>query len=315
MKKLLIAVTFLALVAAGSGFALYESGAAQHRNPAPSARPAQPQQAQQPRQSQPAPPPAQPREGHTAPPATPKSGQAVPRGSEAHNQSPGHPGHGPEHVVVPYYPGWAWWGYPYYPYPYDYPPYEGRLYAEWETAKIRLDVSPKDAQVYVDSFYAGVIDDFDGIFQHLTLRAGPHLVEIVKPGFATLVAEFNLSPGQSVTYRRTMQPSGDVAGTPAPVPFAPGFEEGASLPSPRDVAGPPGEVRFDVTPKNAEIYADGFYAGLVDDFNGSQRLQLAPGRHHVVVRLEGYETIEVDMSIDSGRSITYRATLTRSAQR
>ena len=68
-------------------------------------------------------------------------------------------------------------------------------------------------------------------------------------------------------------------------------------------------VRFDVTPKDAEIYADGFYVGIVDDFNGSQRLQLTPGRHHVAVKMDGYEAVEFDLSIESTRSITYRATL------
>ena len=34
---------------------------------------------------------------------------------------------------------------------------------------VRLMVRPRDAAVYVDGYYAGVVDDFDGVFQRLTL--------------------------------------------------------------------------------------------------------------------------------------------------
>jgi len=296
MKKLSIVVAFAAFLIAGFAFA-------QRHRPA---EPAQPQPTQQPAESHQA-PPAQPGTGRTAPPDTPKTEQAVPRPrtpvarSEPDRQRRGPQG-GP--VVIPY-PGWPWG----YPYPYRYPPRGSwRVYAEWETAALRIDVSPDDAQVYVDGYYAGVVDDFDGIFQRLTLRAGPHLIEVRQTGYVSLAVELYLYPGQTVTYRRTMEPSRDDSGAPPAIASAPGFEEGAA-PPPADAIAPPGEVRFDVTPEDAEIYADGFYAGLVDDFNGSQHLLLAPGRHHVVLKMDGYETIEVDLSIDAGRAITYRATL------
>jgi PEGA domain-containing protein len=293
MKKLFIVPAFVALLVAGSAYALYKTGEPQHRKPADQGQPAQPR-----------------------PPDTPKTSQAVPRPPDARNEPPDHPRRGPEgprgpeRVVVPY-PGWPWWGYG-YPYPYGYPPASPwRLYADWETSNVRIDVSPNDASVYVDGYYAGAVDDFDGIFQHLVLRAGLHLIEIRRTGYTTLAVELNLYPGQSVTYRRTMQPSSVETGVTAAAHGAPGFEEGAVPPAPADLTAPPGEVRFDVTPNDAEIYADGFYVGIVDDFNGSQRLQLPPGRHHVAVKMDGYESIEFDLSIESTRSITYRATLKR----
>jgi hypothetical protein len=158
----------------------------------------------------------------------------------------------------------------------------------------------------VDGFYAGLVDDFDGVFQHLALRAGPHLIEIRKTGFVSLAIELNLYPGESITYRRTMEPSGADAEPRVTVPIAPAFEEGATPPT---VDLPTGDVRFDVSPKNVEIYADGFYAGIVDDFNGSQHLHFAPGRHHIELKMNGYESVAVEVSIESARSITYRATL------
>ena len=47
---------------------------------------------------------------------------------------------------------------------------------------IRLQVQPRDAQVYVDGYYSGIVDDFDGVFQRLTLEVGPHHIELAAPG-------------------------------------------------------------------------------------------------------------------------------------
>ena len=211
MKKTFIATALVAAFAA-AGTVWYAEGAAQHRKPN---EPATGQQPAQPRQ----PPQAKPRDGQKPAPDSP-SNQAVPRPPDA-RRDPDRPRRGPERgpVVVPY-PGWPWWG---YPYPYGYPPTPWRVYADWETTSVRLDVSPTDAQVYVDSYYAGVVDDFDGIFQRLTLRPGPHLIEIRKTGYRALAVEMNLYPGQSVTYRRTMEPASETDNVAA----APGFEEGA----------------------------------------------------------------------------------------
>lgn len=208
------------------------------------------------------------------------------------------------------YPGWPWWGYP-YPYPYGYPPGPWRVHADWATATLRIELSPSDAEVYVDRFYAGPVDHFDGIFQHLTLHAGPHFIEIRKTGFRILVFEVNLYPGESMTYRQTMTPATE-GDRDVPAPAAPGFEEGAALPSPFDVAAAPGEVRFDVTPRDAAIYADGFYAGLVSDFDDTQHLLLPSGRHHVSFTLDGYESLDVDLSVESARTMTYRGSLKKS---
>jgi hypothetical protein len=303
MKKTTIAAALVALLFVGSGYGLHDAaGSPQHRKPAETA-----QAPGAPKEARPA-PPSTPKGGHTAPPDAPKTGQAVPRPPDARREPPDHPRRGPqgpERVVIPY-PGWPWWG---YPYPYDYPP-QGpwRVFADWEVANVRIAVTPNDAQVYVDHYLAGVVDDFDGLFQHLTLRAGVHLIEIRKTGYTTLVVELNLQPGQTVTYRRTMEPSRGEIDAPSALPVAPGFEEGAVPPSMNAV---PGDVRLEVTPKDAAVYADGFYAGIASDFDGSQHLLLAPGRHHLALKLEGYESIEVDLSIDSAQTITYSGTLKR----
>src|SRR5262245_41406438 len=67
----------------------------------------------------------------------------------------------------------AQWG---YPYPYLAP-------AE---ASLRLDVKPRDAQVYVDGYYAGLVDNFDGTFQRLHVFPGQHEIVIYKEGYRSV---------------------------------------------------------------------------------------------------------------------------------
>jgi hypothetical protein len=55
--------------------------------------------------------------------------------------------------------GYPYYGYPYYPYyPYGYP-------YDPVSSSVRLDVKPQAAEVYVDGYRAGTVDDFDGVFQ------------------------------------------------------------------------------------------------------------------------------------------------------
>ncbi|HWI16769.1 MAG TPA: hypothetical protein VNT81_03445 [Vicinamibacterales bacterium] len=110
-------------------------------------------------------------------------------------------------------------GYPYYEYawPYGY----GRPFAHpnafgapgygysgfgyppaiTEFGEIRFQGAPKDAQVYVDRYYAGIVDDFDGTFQWLNVERGPHQIEIVVPAAPPLTFDVNVEPGRTITIR------------------------------------------------------------------------------------------------------------------
>ncbi len=173
---------------------------------------------------------------------------------------------------------------------------------------MRLDVSPKDADVYVDGYYAGTVSDFNGVFHHLTVTAGPHVIEMRKTGLETLTIEMYVQPNHTITFRAVMQPaqSGSVndetepgLGTPPAV--------SSTMPS-----GVPGDLCFDVTPKEAQVYVDGYYVGTVADWEGRrQRLTLAPGAHRVELQASDYETAQFDITIESRQTTTYRGALTR----
>jgi hypothetical protein len=142
----------------------------------------------------------------------------------------GHRAYGPVHrpgigfglyIGLPYaygYPAYGhrhYWAYPYaysYPSPYPYPyaygysvPFTGGIYtvppANAIYGGVRLDVSPRDAAVYVDGYYAGIVDDFDGNWQRVALEPGVHRLEIAAPGHETLIVEVNVRPYQAIRYR------------------------------------------------------------------------------------------------------------------
>jgi len=79
----------------------------------------------------------------------------------------------------------------------------------YPTGDLRLDIEPRDAQVYIDGAYAGLVDDFDGVFQSLRLEAGEYHVEVVLPGFETLDFDVRIFPGEKTTYRGNLFPERD----------------------------------------------------------------------------------------------------------
>lgn len=71
---------------------------------------------------------------------------------------------------------------------------------------IRLRIRPRDAQVFVDGYYAGLVDDFDGTFQQLRLEPGGHKIEIRMPGFDDLEMDVHVQPGRTITLHEELRP-------------------------------------------------------------------------------------------------------------
>jgi hypothetical protein len=138
-----------------------------------------------------------------------------------------------------YYPGWGYPYYPYYPlsfgffwdpwwgygssfgagygygyghgygsgYGYGYGgygPYPGPAYQTY--GGIRLKVKPREAEVFVDGYFAGVVDDFDGAFQQLNLDVGPHRIELRAAGYETISFEIRTQPDEKITYKAELKP-------------------------------------------------------------------------------------------------------------
>src|SRR6476661_1828632 len=69
-----------------------------------------------------------------------------------------------------------------YPPIYPYPAYRYG-FAE---ADLRVKVKPKDAAVYVDGYFAGKVEDYDGAFERLHVEPGQHEIIIYLDGYRSL---------------------------------------------------------------------------------------------------------------------------------
>jgi hypothetical protein len=70
-----------------------------------------------------------------------------------------------------------------------------------DAGSLRMQVEPKDAQVYVDGYFAGIVDQFDGHFQHLDLSPGLHHLEIRAPGYQPLAFDVVIQSHHKADYR------------------------------------------------------------------------------------------------------------------
>ncbi|MEZ5318054.1 MAG: PEGA domain-containing protein [Vicinamibacterales bacterium] len=123
------------------------------------------------------------------------------------------------------YVGYGWYpGFGFYdPYWYGqwgpYGPYGYRVLPIDRRASLRIDAKPRDAQVFVDGYSAGVVDQYDGIFQRLNLEPGGHDLTLYLPGFQTVTESIYLGPGEDRRIKIDLAPlaAGEVA-TPPPAP-------------------------------------------------------------------------------------------------
>ena len=137
-------------------------------------------------------------------------GTAVPRGSVPSTGRVGGP------LIISgggYYGGYydPWWYSPGYvgayggyydPWYGGYPSYPQTTYSSYtDDGALRLKIKPRNAEVYVDGFFVGVVDDFDGIFQRLHLETGAHRIEVRAPGYEPLALDVRITPEHTTTYQ------------------------------------------------------------------------------------------------------------------
>jgi hypothetical protein len=99
------------------------------------------------------------------------------------------------------------WG-PYYPYGYGYPygyPYGPYGYSLMPTGNVRTEITPKEAEVYVDGYYAGVADDFDGVFKRLHTSPGGHALTLRLEGYRTVTRNIYVRPDSTLKLKETME--------------------------------------------------------------------------------------------------------------
>jgi hypothetical protein len=185
-----------------------------------------------------------------------------------------------------------------------------------DSADVKLEVTPKDARVYVDDYYLGIVDDFDGMFQKLHVPPGDRELVLYKPGFRTVKQTIRLRPRQDAKIRYALEtlPAGETTEPPPQPPPPLKWEEPARRGAPPPGRTPPsaqpappavneahsfGTLVFRVQPAGAEILIDGErWQGQ----EGEDRLvvHVAEGSHRVEIRKDGFVTFTTEVTVRGG---------------
>jgi PEGA domain len=228
-----------------------------------------------------------------------------------------------------WYPSYYW---PYYyggfyePFfwgPYRYPPpYYGHYYYD-DTGSAQLKVSPRNAQVYVDGYFAGIVDNFDGSFQRLDVDAGEHELQFYLEGYRPFSLKVLFVRGRTVKITHTMEPL--APGDPAPAPPKPDDSaarsqpyrgpvsaRGRQMPPPQGRPGQPtdfGSLLLRVRPADASVFVDG------EPWNAPQGedqfvIELTEGPHRIEVRKSGFQTYSSTVRVRRGETVRLNVSLT-----
>jgi PEGA domain len=207
---------------------------------------------------------------------------------------------------------------------FRYPPiYPAYRYAS--ESDLRFMVKPKDAAVYVDGYFAGKVEDFDGTFQRLHVAPGQHEIVVYLEGYRSLKQRLYLSPNATRKIEGELEKLGPgEAAEPVPQP-PPDSErrdprdEGydrtpprpgpttrrAPAPPPRDIpersqpapASQFGSLSIRVQPSGATVFIDGErWAG---PSGNDERLivQVPEGRHRIEAERDGYERFVTEIDV------------------
>lgn len=201
----------------------------------------------------------------------------------------------------PFFGPYPWW--PRTQYPWYVPIYDVQ-------AQLKVDVEPEEAAVYIDGFYAGIVDDFDGFFEGLPLTPGGHTIVVYLNGYRTIRQSIHLQAGSTFKIKGVMEPLAE-GERQEPLPVAPAIPAPPAgsyrLPRP-PIQGPAatvavtfGEVDLRVQPADADLFIDG-QRWLSSDPNRFV-LHLPIGRHKVEVTKTGYRGFETEIEVKEGGGV------------
>lgn len=211
----------------------------------------------------------------------------------------------------------------YAPYAQWYPPYGARYDV---SSSLRMQVTPRETEVFVDGYFAGRVDDFDGWLQRLHLEPGEHDIQLYLPGHRTFAQKLYLQPTASSRIRHEMVPLGPGEAPPArptggPLPERREAEDDPPRRAPgpgRDREPQPrgraaengfGSLALRVQPGDAEVLIDGEkWQGTPDD---RLVVQLGGGVHNVEIRKDGYRTYMTDVTVRPGETATLNVAMTK----
>lgn len=212
----------------------------------------------------------------------------------------------------PFYFQWYGWGFP----SFYTPAFYHRGYIPESSA--RIQVTPRETEVYVDGYLAGIVDDFDGFAQRLKVAPGEHTIELYLEGHKTIAQKVLFQPGETFRIRHAMEPLAAGEASPArpkPDPNAPP----RTVQAPFDAFGRPGNapaargsatLAIRVQPGDAVVLVDGERWQT----SGGDRLeiQVSPGEHRIEIQKDGYQTFTTTIRVGAGQTSPLNVSLTKS---
>jgi hypothetical protein len=238
--------------------------------------------------------------------------------------------HRPHRVVVgvgyfPYYSPYYWgsfYGSPFWG-PYGYWPPPHAYYRYDYASELRVIATPREAEVYVDGYLVGTVDDFDGWSQRLRLQPGEHEIELYLEGYRSLRQTMLFRPGETYKIRATLEKAapGD-APESRPVPSPRTTQSGDPYPrresAPMERRDAPverraapagfGTLAIRVQPADAVVTIDG---QRWDRPDGDPRLtvELAAGSHRVEIQREGHKAYSTTVDVQPGEVASLNVSL------
>jgi hypothetical protein len=73
------------------------------------------------------------------------------------------------------------------------------------TAKLKLNIKPKRAAVFLDEKYVGHASEFGGKFRSMQISPGKHKIRVELPGYRTFVTEVDLLANQETEVKTELQ--------------------------------------------------------------------------------------------------------------
>jgi hypothetical protein len=212
-----------------------------------------------------------------------------------------------------------YWGYG-FPYQYAPYPYYGPIVYD-NTGSARLQVTPRNTRVYVDGYFAGLVDEFDGYLQRLNAVLGEHELQFYLEGYRTFSQKVLFVRGSTLKLTHAMEAlaPGETAG-PAPKPDpaqarpAPAYR-GPGSGQPMPPPGTPGEastfgaVVLRLRPADATVFVDG-EAWTAPQGEDQLTIELAEGAHRIEVRKDGFQTYSTTVRVRRGDAIKLNVSLT-----
>lgn len=240
-----------------------------------------------------------------------------------------------------YYGGWGgWW-------PWWSPGYGTTVIVERDrygygyggdgSGALDTDISPENAQIFVDGEYVGEADDYDGFPTFLWLPRGTYDVAFYLPGYQTIVRQYTVRPGVVIDVEDRMTPGESIPPEELMRPKsterrdariqrnieqnaevdrreAEAAERAADRDADRGDAEDQevGRLVLSLYPPDAAIYLDGHFLGTADEIGRlSAGLVVEPGEHELEVVRPGYGTVRRTVEVPAGEKTEVKFDLNR----